>query len=78
MAPKAQLKNYRLIRALLIDRGWADWETALSKAEDGLVEVKKKMDGYTRLLSTESIVGNPEKIANLQKMIDAEIKGLLK
>ena len=29
------------------------------------------MDGYTRLLSTESIVGNPEKIANLQKMIDA-------
>ncbi len=71
MAPKAQLKNYRLIRALLIDRGWADWETALSKAEDGLVEVKKKMDGYTRLRSTESIVGNPEKIANLQKMIDA-------
>lgn len=72
-APNAaiQKQKYEVIRSKLIQRGWTDWETAVDRANGGLIEVAEKLQTYEKLVNTENILNNSAKMAKLQKMIEA-------
>ena len=63
----AQKASLEWMREKLIDRGWTDWKTAVTMAENGLGEIESKLKLYENKLS----VCKSDMISDLRKKIEA-------